>query len=904
MILSGPETSFGQGRMIRTFLDGNIRRFAAYLSCIIAIILFSYWNILDSYFLSDDFNHIFSLYRPDGSLRWYLALDHWVSSQHAVTWRPLVTVYELAVLAVFGVSPIAFHLGSLALHLANCLLLTALVARLGGDAGLPGARWAAVGAGLLFAAHPLHPEAVTWIAANPVLLCGLFSMASLLLVRRWVLDPRRRWLVAAIGCAVLAFAGKEEAVALPGLVALVGALTFVNRHGLAKWHVWFGRYFMLMCLFCGLLIAYFLLRVHIFGAALSIVSLEGPRQLRSYALALYHNTLRFFAPVNFEHAAGTGRELARLYGGVAAGVLLLASVAALRAGARRLLVAVGAAVVAFLMLLVPVHPVIVGGPGSGLDLSRFLYLPSAAAVTAASLALCGTSLTFPIARFAGLALLLALNVTLLRVNNEAWRVAGDTMAMMRDDALRLAGRDVRAEVVNLPDTIAGVYFDRGGWNFARLAPFGDGGGSGLAYRRVTLLNDLERPVAIGLEGVDTDLGPETPLPEEIAPGETLVLDWRFDPSAPGERVARLIGRGVCGGDGAATLLTVTAAGREAGPTPTGVWGTVVESEPATNGRLALTISVTSPAHAETAIGVQVSVPPEGPYAIEEAPAPFDLAGGALERVSLWLRQRADAPPWPAQPILVEADNAAPAPLAREQAMLLPPTGSNGIARADVFPLVRPGDAGAAGPLAISALCARTDGHRLDFGWLPVRPRSDRTGEPVIVHPTTPPIRLFWDDVRARLVPFDRAVAAPLAFAAGPAGLMGWTPYDEEGTHRHDAGMSMTALSRGPLGFTSPPIDIDPREVSYLLVEMRSMMSLGAFALFEWSRDGQRFVSDDFVLHVTSPDGRWKTYAVPLHSRPGWRDGGPIRQIRYFPSLNGGYAEIRSIRLIGPVPSDE
>lgn len=896
--------------MIRHVVSRTTLFFVAYAGCVSAVMLYAYWNVVDSYFLSDDFNHIFSLYRPDGSLRWYLAIDHWVSSQHTVTWRPMVTAYELAMLALFGVSPIAFHLGNLALHLANCLLLAALVATVAGDARLPGARAAGAAAGLLFAAQPLHPEAVTWIAANPVLLCGLSSMVSLLLVRNWVLDARRRWLVAALGCAVLALASKEEAVALPGMVALVGGVTFVNRYGMAKWPVWFGRYFLLLCLFAALLVPYFVLRRHIFGSALAIVSLEGGRQFGLYGLAVFHNVLRFFAPVNFEHAAEAGRGLARLYGGVTLAMLAVASIAALRAGAWRFLAAVGVAEAAFLILLVPVHPVIVGGPGPGLDLSRFLYLPSAAAVAAASLVLFGVSTRPGLARMAGLVVLLGLNVTVLRVNNEAWRVAGETMEIMQREALRLAGRDVRAEVVNLPDTIAGVYFDRGGWNFARLAPFADGGGSGVAYRRVTLVNDLGRPVALVLEGVGSDLGLVEPLPEAIGAGEALTLDWRFDPSVPGEQVARLVGRVACGGTADATLLTATGAGREVGPTPTGLWGTVVKVDRVSPERMDLELAITSPSDAATALGVRVSVPSDGPFEIVDAPAPFDLVGGGQKRLALSLRRRAEGPAWPAQPILVEADNAAPAPLAGQMPTLLPEIGGGADAtRADLPLPFRPGDIGAARPVTMSSICAegregKAAGHQLHFGWLPVIARVGKVGEPMTIMPSIPPIRLFWDELYGELLPFDRLAAAPVVFEAGPAALMHWTPYDVGGTHRHDAGMSMTALSSGPLGFTSALGEIDARSVAYIIVEMRSMLSPGVFALFEWSRDGEQFVSDGVVSHVVVPDGRWRTYAVPLHSNPRWREGGPVRQVRYFPSLNGGYAEVRSIRLIGRVPGRE
>jgi hypothetical protein len=107
---------------------------------------------------------------------------------------------------------------NLALHAAAALLVLALARRLADAAGRPDAPRVALLAGLLFAVHPVHVEAIAPIVGRSELLAASLALGALLLA----LDRARPWrLPAAVAVLALAVLSKEGAVVVPGLFLLV-----------------------------------------------------------------------------------------------------------------------------------------------------------------------------------------------------------------------------------------------------------------------------------------------------------------------------------------------------------------------------------------------------------------------------------------------------------------------------------------------------------------------------------------------------------------------------------------------------------------------------------------------------------------------------------------------------------
>jgi tetratricopeptide (TPR) repeat protein len=91
-------------------------------------------------------------------------------------YRPVFGIFYSLVARGFGLQPPAFHVASVALHLAVTLLVALGARRL-----LPGPRGdvAALAAGLLFAVHPAHAEAVAWVGDQVDPLTALAALPAL-----------------------------------------------------------------------------------------------------------------------------------------------------------------------------------------------------------------------------------------------------------------------------------------------------------------------------------------------------------------------------------------------------------------------------------------------------------------------------------------------------------------------------------------------------------------------------------------------------------------------------------------------------------------------------------------------------------------------------------------------------
>lgn len=134
------------------------------------------------------------------------------SGKGSSAYRPFTTLTYALNHAAGGLAPAGYHLVNLLLHAAASALVLALATAL----GLPLA--AATLAGLLFAVHPVHVEAVANVAGRKELLIAVLSAGALLLHGGAL--RRGGWrLAAAPLAALLAAFSKETGLVLVGLVA-------------------------------------------------------------------------------------------------------------------------------------------------------------------------------------------------------------------------------------------------------------------------------------------------------------------------------------------------------------------------------------------------------------------------------------------------------------------------------------------------------------------------------------------------------------------------------------------------------------------------------------------------------------------------------------------------------------
>jgi tetratricopeptide (TPR) repeat protein len=143
--------------------------------------------------------------------------DYWPEA-HSALYRPATILSFALERLLHGSAPSGFHLTNLLLHSAVSAMVFLLATR------LIGATWGAVLAGILFAVHPLHCEAVSGIVGRAELLSSLFALGVFWI---WVGDSDssrssgwRPSVLKGMLLYLLALGAKENVIILPGVLLL------------------------------------------------------------------------------------------------------------------------------------------------------------------------------------------------------------------------------------------------------------------------------------------------------------------------------------------------------------------------------------------------------------------------------------------------------------------------------------------------------------------------------------------------------------------------------------------------------------------------------------------------------------------------------------------------------------
>ncbi len=209
--------------------------YAPHAALVVAVLL-AYANVYANVFLYDDI-----LLIVHNKL-----LQHWNTLPELLSgltnsgdglatgfYRPLQMLFYLVIVQIFGLSPFAFHTLNIGLHAANACLVFGLGSRLGLRQAV------SFLAALLWALHPIHTEAVTYISATADPLYSFFCLLGL-----FVLLPdfaaRKFWFASFLFA--LAIGSKESAVIFPALVVITIFLVSQDRRRFSTyirtWPLW------------------------------------------------------------------------------------------------------------------------------------------------------------------------------------------------------------------------------------------------------------------------------------------------------------------------------------------------------------------------------------------------------------------------------------------------------------------------------------------------------------------------------------------------------------------------------------------------------------------------------------------------------------------------------------------
>src|SRR5881398_2055734 len=178
-----------------------------------ALTIFAYRPAWNGGFIWDDDYYVINnelLTAPDGLRR------IWFSLESPSQYFPLVYTTLRLEHALWGLNPSGYHWINLLLHVANALLVWAVLVRL----KVPGA-WLA---GAIFALHPVQVESVPWITERKNVLMAFFFLLTLL---AWIAfinqRTKRRWLFYGLALIIylLALSAKTTACTLPAALFLI-----------------------------------------------------------------------------------------------------------------------------------------------------------------------------------------------------------------------------------------------------------------------------------------------------------------------------------------------------------------------------------------------------------------------------------------------------------------------------------------------------------------------------------------------------------------------------------------------------------------------------------------------------------------------------------------------------------
>jgi tetratricopeptide (TPR) repeat protein len=201
-----------------------------WMALVAGVALAVYANSLGGGLVYDDANAIRNNpFVRNGDVEGIFTEPSWWGGARGPLWRPLTTLTFALDYALHGLEPFGYHLVNVVLHAAVSVLVLVVFAAVTATPAT------ALAAALLFAAHPVHTEAVANVVGRAELIAaGGFFLAWWCWIRadraaaagRWT----GYWVTATVVAYFLAMQGKENAITLP-LALLVADLVYRRTDG-------------------------------------------------------------------------------------------------------------------------------------------------------------------------------------------------------------------------------------------------------------------------------------------------------------------------------------------------------------------------------------------------------------------------------------------------------------------------------------------------------------------------------------------------------------------------------------------------------------------------------------------------------------------------------------------------
>jgi protein O-mannosyl-transferase len=210
------------------FLATSRRRRVAWCLAIVAVVAIAYHNSLGVPFLLDDHINVVD----NDSIRSFTTA--WSPPNETYTaGRPILNLSFALSYALHGQSPAGYHAGNVLIHALAALTLFGVVRRLL-RGPLLAAHFAATAeplaaaAALVWAAHPINCESVTYISQRAESLMGLFYFVTVYAFIRATEQPGRVWRALTVIACVAGMLTKEVMATAPIMLVLLDRAVFAG----------------------------------------------------------------------------------------------------------------------------------------------------------------------------------------------------------------------------------------------------------------------------------------------------------------------------------------------------------------------------------------------------------------------------------------------------------------------------------------------------------------------------------------------------------------------------------------------------------------------------------------------------------------------------------------------------
>lgn len=229
-----------------------------YIIIIVGITAVIYLNSLNNGFVADDNEFVSnntSIRRLKNIPSFFLKTETLATSipeWGTHIYRPLRTTSYALDYAVFGLNSTGYHFTNITLHILVCISLYYLIMCLFQNPVV-----ALLGA-VLFAIHPVHVEAVSWIASRADLIGMLFFNLSLVCYITYSKRPDiKTYLYLSFLFSFLAYLGKESMIILPGIIILYDYISLKERSCKNKFNTnYFHWILFILISFCYLIVRF------------------------------------------------------------------------------------------------------------------------------------------------------------------------------------------------------------------------------------------------------------------------------------------------------------------------------------------------------------------------------------------------------------------------------------------------------------------------------------------------------------------------------------------------------------------------------------------------------------------------------------------------------------------------